>query len=366
MGEIDVCEECGVPLLLSGSLNWDPNGAISMAISPTNRVVLYESDIIDNLFCGIEQLLGISLEHIVIESRRRDARRFVERSFPQQIEKMNDIGNKQEKQQVLQMRKEINLQMNLIARIYGFGRAELGGGWESGEDNPWYTQVVINPYSLYLYPAEILGSSEALEKQDLWVECVEKKEGVYEITVAPGNHPIGLKERLRKKRYQFKSGDISHQRCPLCGVPLGVASLVWDLEKGIIRDPETGRRMVILGPAVVDTVLDDLREELGEPVAEAVIEAQRRYVKSAWVDDVWNRDDYTFQQILGQRGLGNLVRFEGDKNQLTVTIENSCLHLLMVGTMQALVELVYHAESSSCEWDTGDDGDLTITIRLTP
>jgi hypothetical protein len=366
MGEIDLCDECGVPMVISGSLNWEANGVISMAISPANRVVLYEADIIDNLFCGIEQLLGISLEHIVIESRRRDARRFVERSFPEQIEKMNEIRDVQGSQQVLQMRKEINLQMNKIASIYGFGRAELSESWERGEDNPWRTQVVINPYSLYLYPAEILGSSEALDQQDMWVECTEIEEGTYEVTVAPGSHPIGLKERLRRKRYEFKSGDITHNRCPVCGVPLALASHIWDLEKGIIHDPETGRRMVIVGPGVVDTVLDDLQEELGESVAEAIIEAQRRYIKSAWSADVWNKDDYTFQQIIAMRGLGNLRRFDGDETHLTVTIENSCLQLLMVGTMQALVELAYHVESSSCEWDIKDDGNLTITIRLTP
>jgi hypothetical protein len=366
MGKIDLCDECGVPLLISGSLNWEANGVISMAISPTNRVVLYEADIIDNLFCGIEQLLGVSLEHIVIESRRRDARRFVERSFPRQIEKMNEIKAAQGGQQVLQMRKEINLQMNEIASIYGFGKAKLSEGWERGEDNPWRTQIVVNPYSLYLYPAEILGSSEALDQQDMWVECTEIEEGTYEVTVEPGSHPIGLKERLKKKHYSFKPGDIIHNRCSVCGVPLAVTSHIWELERGIILDPATCRRMVIVGPGVVDTVLDDLQEELGESVAEAVIEAQRRYIKSAWSADTWNRDGYTFQQIIGMRGLGNMIRFEGDKTHLAVTIENSCLQLLMVGTMQALVELAYHAESSTCEWDIKEDGDLTISVILTP
>jgi hypothetical protein len=365
MREIAVCEECGVPLMISGSLSWEASGVISMVISPANRVVLYESDVIDNLFCGVEQLLGISLEHIVIESRRRDARRFVERGFPEQIQKMNEIRDIQGNQPVIEMRKEINLQMNEIARIYGFGKAELSGSWERGEEFPWRTQDVINPYSIYLYPAEILGSAEALDQQDMWVECNEIEKDIYEIKVTPGSHPIGLKERLKKKRYEFKPGDISHERCPVCGIPLAVASQVWDLEKGIIHDPETGRRMVILGPSVVDTVIDDLQEELGESVAEAIVEAQRRYIKSAWVEDVWNKDGYTFQQIIGQRGLGNLVRFDGDKTHLTVTIENSCLQLLMVGTMQALVEMVYRAPSSTCVWDIKDDGDLTITIELT-
>jgi hypothetical protein len=38
---IEVCRECGVPLMISAGQRWEDNGVISLAMSPTNRVVFY-------------------------------------------------------------------------------------------------------------------------------------------------------------------------------------------------------------------------------------------------------------------------------------------------------------------------------------
>jgi hypothetical protein len=58
------------------------------------------------------------------------------------------------------------------------------------------------------------------------------------------------------------------------------------------------------------------------------------------------------------------VKFEGDQDHLSMRIENSCLHLPIIGTIQALVELAYRVESSSREWVLSGDGDLDLTITV--
>jgi len=60
----------------------------------------------------------------------------------------------------------------------------------------------------------------------------------------------------------------------------------------------------------------------------------------------------------------NLVRFEGDRDHLEITIENACLHLPMIGTTQALVELVYQVEESRVEWELSEDGDLHMAVTV--
>jgi hypothetical protein len=40
------------------------------------------------------------------------------------------------------------------------------------------------------------------------------------------------------------------------------------------------------------------------------------------------------------------------------------MHLLMVGAIQALVEMAYSVEDSTYEWDFTEDGDLTVSIRV--
>lgn len=363
MSEIDVCRECGVPLMISVGQRWEDNGVISLAMSPSNRLVFYEADVIDNLFRGIGELIRSPVDHIVTESRRRDARRYIEKSFPEEIEAMQQFDYTSNVQEIVEMRRENALQVNRMALIYGYGEIKLGNLWERGEKYPWRTQVIVNPWSMYLYPAEMLGAVEAFEQIDMQVRYEQMAENIYKVTTYPGSHPIELKGRLKKKRYPFKPGEIRYERCFECGVPAEIARCDWNLEHGIIYDPTTQRRMAIFGPGVVDTVLDDLKEELGESVQEMVIEALRRHLRSAVSEEAWRRDMVTFNRMSALRGLGNLVLFEGDRDYLTVTFENACMPLLMVGTVQGLFEMAMHKETSTYEWDLAEDGNLTITVR---
>jgi len=375
MERIEVCGKCGVPLMVCGGLNWEANGLISLASSPRNRMVFFESETMDQLFKGIEELIGMPIGHIVIESRCRETKRYIERAFPPEmrksVERMGGVEadrglaiTPEERETLLATIRAITLSVIDISRVYGYGDQKPGDLWESGDDYPWRTQVIRNPYSLLFIAADNLGSVEACEVASMRVRYEKTGENTYKLEAYPGEHPVELKERLKRKRYEFKPGEIRYERCPECGIPLEVARRRWDLEEGTITDPDTGRRMAIFGPSAVDAIFEDLESELGEAIPETVIEAQRRYIKSAWGVDQWNRDGSTFQHMIALRGLGNLVSFDGDRTHLTLKIENSCLHLPMVGTIQALVELAYRAESSTCEWELAEDGDLIITVKV--
>ena len=85
MNGLELCPACGVPLIVSRNLYWDSNGVIIVKASPRNRFVFFESDTIDHLLAGIEEMIGLPIEHIVLESRSREARRYIERSFPPEM-----------------------------------------------------------------------------------------------------------------------------------------------------------------------------------------------------------------------------------------------------------------------------------------
>ena len=234
-----------------------------------------------------------------------------------------------------------------IARNYGYGDQRLSELWEHGEDFPWRVQLVQDPYSILFISGDNLGSVEAFEGVDMQVNYGRTGEGAYRTEVYPGEHSMELKERLKRRRYDFKPGEITYERCSECGIPSTVSGRLWDLDRGTITDQETGRRMAIFGPFSVDSICDDLEMELGDAIPATVIEATRRYIRTAWSLDRWNRDGLTFQQMIAVRGLGDLVNFEGDRDHLDMTIDNSCLHLPVVGTAQALVEMAYRVENSS-------------------
>ncbi len=372
---IEVCEKCGVPTMVSSGLKWENNGVISLTSSPRNRMVLFESETIDNLFQGIEELIGMPIEHIVIESRCRETKRYIERAFPPEVRKIIDSKESsledriskmspEEKETLFATMKVITQSIIDIAKNYGYGDQRLSELWERGEDFPWRVQLVRDPYSILFTAADNLGSVEAFEGVDMQVKYERTGEEAYRTEVYPGEHSLEFKERLKRRRYDFKPGEITYERCPECGIPLTVSRRFWDLDRGTITDQETGRRMAIFGPFSVDSICDDLEMELGDAIPDTVIEATRRYIRKAWGVDDWNRDGLTFQQMLAVRGLGNIVHFEGGHDHLDMVIENSCLYLPIIGTIQALVEMAYRVESSSCEWELSKDGDLNLTIRV--
>ena len=375
MADIEACGSCGVPTLISSVFHWEDSGTISISYSPGARMVFYESGNIDNVFRGVEELIGTPIEHIVMERKRRDTRRFMERVFPEEAQNLASIlgGGSADKvsaedpnmrRDILALGERVNSQATTIGMVYGYGDIRFSELWDLWDSFPWRTQIIHNPYSVTFFSADMLATVEAFEQRDMRVKYEKLGGDIYLLAVHPGEHPLELKERLKRKTYAIKSGDITHETCPLCGIPLGVARCRWDLENGVILDPITGRRMALFDPAAMDTVFDDLEAELGESIPDAIIEAQRRYGKRSMSADNWRRSGYDFKSWAAVRGLGNITGFKADEKRLTLTLENPSMHLALVGMAQALYELAWGAESSTSEWRRTDDGDLIINVTL--
>lgn len=373
MSLIERCEECGTPAMIGRELRWNDNGVISLANSPRDRMVFFESTNIDSMFRGMEELVGEPIEPMIIESRRRETRKFMERSFPFEVRNVNLLGESDMKagdtsygktlmEAVTRLRKEMNERVLGVAAVFGYGKYSPSEKWDTGEDYPWRTHIFRNPYSVPLMVADTLGTVEAFEGSDLWVEYEREGEEVIRISAVSGEHPVGLAQRLKRRHYGFKPGRIAYERCGKCGVPLDISRYSWDLEEGIITATDTGRRIAILGPLALEAVLNDLEAAHGRHIVEAAIEAQRRHVRSRVGGDELRGMVYSLQSLTALRGLGNVTRFNAEESRVEITIENSCMHLIMVGMAQALYELALERESSTLQWELAEDGDLNITI----
>ncbi|RJP30373.1 MAG: hypothetical protein C4536_10075 [Actinobacteria bacterium] len=347
-----ICRECGVPYAVSKELVWHENGVITQTRDPDHRMIFYESDNLDNLFMGIEEIIGVPIEHIIIESKRREVKEYVERLLPAPVRKAARYGG-----MGMMIRKLSN-----VGRAYGYGNVRMADRKIRRRNDDYVTRVIDNPHAILFYCGENLGAWEAIDGRDSRVRYEEITANTFEVTNYIGKHPIELHERLRTPTYARKQGDIFFERCPFCRVPLDVASCKWNPELGTINDPSTGRRMAIFGPAGFEAVLDDLEVELGAAIPETVIEAQRRYiVKSLSPQDLGKGKD-AFRRMFALRGLGNLVNLEVSEGGISATIENSCLPLLMVGVMQGACESLFAHEKTGYEWEARQDGDLNISI----
>lgn len=373
MEEIDLCSRCGIPSLIGRELRWGDNGVIALADSPQNRMVLFESNVIDNIFAGMEGMLGRPVRPMVIESRRRETRRFIERSFPFEVRNTLLIGDtgpgtgaspftKVMHGALRRLRKELSQRVVGVGKVFGYGDIVLSEGWDGGEEYPWRSYVIRHPYSLTLWMGDVLGTVEAFEGMDMRAESERVGDDAYLVRVRPGAHELDLAGKLRRRRYRFKPGGIEFERCPGCGVPVDISRYRWDLGEGTITATDTSRRVAVLGSQAIDAVFADLEEEYGPEVSETAVEAQRVFVKSRVSQEVVSGLAPSLPALTALRGLGNVVRLEGGRGGVEMTIENACLPYLLVGMAKGLYELFAGLDSSRHRWDLAEDGDLHVAV----
>jgi hypothetical protein len=263
----------------------------------------------------------------------------------------------------MKLRLGLGLQASDMGRVYGYGSVLSDPQGTSSDEFPWRSQVVLKPYSLVFYAGDQLGTVEAFEQTNMRITYEELDNDVFRFTTFPGEHPVGLQERLKRTRYAFKPGDHSFMRCPECDTPMEVSSYRWRPEEGTITDPRNGRRMAFFEPSTLEAVLDDLAAELGDPILDLAIEAQRRYIKETASGEDWRHGEAFFRDWAALRGLGDIVSFEAPREGTTLRLQNACLPLALVGTAQAFYEIALGVERSTCEWEYCEDGDLVISMR---
>lgn len=358
MSKIKTCTECGVPLYVSKGQTWFNNGVIAETKNPDHRLLFFESDILDNLVDGIGEIIGVPIEHIVVESKRRATREYLEKMIPRIVLKT-----------IYLLKPSITAsKMADMAKAYGCGDirlVDLHRGFGRRKQEDYIILTIQHPYSIYFGRGDLLGGMEASSG----FECtetttkIEGKEDMYRLDIRVGDHPPEFRERLPGKTRPHKGGNIQFKRCAKCGIPLNVAHYRWDIGRGMITDPVTGRRMALFTSSGVEAIFDELEAELGEDIPTAIIEAQRRYVRENFRDKEWRSGASGFEHMSTLRGLGMVAGFEVDDEHVSLTIENPCAPLLMVGIVQGLFELGTGAGKTSYTWSRSEDGDLSISVR---
>jgi len=351
---IRLCRECGVPLAVSREQMWHDNGVVTQTADPEHRMLFSESDNIDALFANIESIIGVPIEHVVIESKRKEVREYVEKMvspLERRLARRAATG--------LMVAK-----LSRTGRTYGFGDISYEGRRHRGDAGDYVTMGVRRPHSIPFFCGEVLGAWEAIDGREHGVEYERVGDGEYLVTVRPGEHPVGLHERLLPRRYRLRRGDVFLRRCGTCWVPLEVARHTWNIPEGTITHRETGRRMAIFGPAGLEAILDDLEAELGSTIPDAIIEAERRCVREAGSGMEWLGTPESYREMFAVRGLGNLVTLEAGERRVAMTIENSCVNLVTVGMAKGLFELAVGVSASTVEWSSTPEGTLAISLEV--
>jgi hypothetical protein len=345
---IKTCKACGVPIRVGKGHNWNFDGTITQRRDPDHFLAFIDSNGVNALFANIEQLIGVPIEKIIIESKARATRAYIGKMIR---------GTKGTLARIVGLER-------IVRRIVEQGRV-LGLGDIKVHEFNWkeaYMYCEIgNPYSLPLFLGDLKGSTEAIRKFVGTVTYEQIGPDRYMVKNFQAPHAPELEDRLYPSPKPRKPGHVEFKRCTGCGAPVEISHFRWDLERGTITDPETGLRVALFGPIGLQAIFDELEEELGEAIPETIIEAQRLYVTTT-TGSFWKslRED-NFGHWLALFGLGNLVSLEQEGMDVTVRIENPRLPLILAGTALGLYEIVSGTRGSA-KWSIADDGDLTIAM----
>jgi len=344
-----------VPKIITGEHTWMNNGDIVQSRNQSSRMVFIETENLDPLFKGIEQIIGVPIEHMVITAGRRAYRGYLKSFVPTEVReriKRKELDYEQ-----------IDAAFRDLGRLNGVGSYERVDLRYEQDEQDFDIVTIAEPHSVPLAVSAHVGAIELLTGVDQGYKYEERSHDVYTITAFPSPHPKEMKERLWFEPHDYVSGDIELDKCPECGGPEALSFFQWFPDRGIIANRITKRRMAIQGDVLLDPVFDELEAELGHSVPRAVVEAQRRFTKSGFytLDDITDEGDFRAQLAL--RGLGNLKKLIMKRKGLQLRVENVALPLIIIGLAQGFFEIGFGMDSTHAEWELSEDGSLEAEVK---
>ena len=352
--ELERCPECGAPENITGEHLWLNNGDIVQKRHQSHRMVIIETENMDPLFRGIEQIIGVNIEPIVITAVRRAVRPYLKAFIPAEVSEK--IRNKE-----LDYRPIVDM-FSDMATAYGYGSYDFVDMRYEQDDQDYYTIRITEPFSLPMAVSAHVGAIECLTGVDQGHTYEEVSPDVYEITAFPTPHPKELSKRMRFEQHQHRDGDLELERCATCGGPKALTGYQWYPDRGAIANKSTGRRIAIIGNAELDPVFHELEAELGDSVPRVVVEVQRRFTRSGFytMDDIADEGD--FRTRLALRGMGNLKELEMKRNGMYMRLENAALPLMIVGQTQGFFDMGFSVDTT-VDWEISDEGDLQVEVK---
>jgi hypothetical protein len=347
MKDLKRCAECGVPRIIAKQHCWEDNGTITQADNPSYRLVYIEVDVLEKIFSHIQELLGMNIDRIIIEGKRKAALEYLLRML---------AGFKGFIVRLLARRQAYEMIASLGIAL-GYGQFEVLG-FKRGKDVRVFGR---NIYFMPLMYGDLKGTFNAVEGVSAELHFEPKEDG-YLITLQPGEEAVELASRIEHRKAPQKPDDLHFKRCPRCGVPLDIKMFSWDEKEGIISDTIHRKRIVVIDPEGVESVFRELESELGEDISQAIIDAQRLYTLHTIQTGTTQPDPQDIVMELALMGMGHLVECYTRDGVMEAVVENSPLPLLVAGKLQGLFEL-QASGGSVCEYRREADGTLVVTVR---
>ncbi len=345
--DADTCSVCGTPRILGQKSRWLPDGTIRVLQNPSLRMYFADCDELIRLFEELGAHLGVNGPFYLQEGARDFSRLYM------------GLFYRFLNQHLLDVRDDSRVLSILLdhLRIWGLGVAEP---IELDEDEA-LRLCVRDAAGADLLCGYISGAAEIIWGRK--AECSPRWNGDrLEINLISCDSSCGGPFDLEPEPdFGEVKGVIRYSFCPECGVPLQVSRLNWDLERGVITDLVTGRRLLLLGTEVISRGIERLTEEMGEHVHLRVAEAERDYAREVLYPLLrLSKDPQEMRALFGSMGHGDITA-EGVERP-TFRIRRPCQPHFMAGRVLGLYE-GWRGERVAASWRISEWGTVYVTVH---
>ncbi len=359
------CILCGFPRVVSRHLDWRSDGTIvsSSGPGPRTRVCFLEPAELDEVFEDLSKTMGMPLDPFLLKAQKEVGKAVFEHLPVRFATAIPD--NKYFRPLWL---------LRLLDKLVSSELAALGGGRFEFVEYRHGERTVIRVTDPVLIPRQVgnaVGVYEMVtDVPSTNVEYhVEDGSGDLIITLSPGDEKPDedAEARLYLEEAVPGAGWLQYERCSECGVPLRASEMfIWDMNRGIITNTDTGRREVVVAEQSFQAVMRELERELGEEITGHLYDHQKAQSRSRLLedgaegdDDFW--DDYV--EGLALRGLGypeSMVRRPGSIAVTTAGAYNLDHYAAKIAAALEATE----GGASGIEWLTreGTSGSFRLTI----
>jgi hypothetical protein len=352
------CRECETPVVFGKNIRWTKGGTITARDLADLRLFFIEIDELLNLLSYLGELLGVPVDHIIMESERPIGREMVEATLsPPLIRLVRSIPDAFQK---FPFARGAFKRVADYARSMGYGSITM----IAYEGRRRSLIRVRNPHSVPMIIGDCLGAFQLMlgvnmsvdwkrENGTILIEFLRTEEEPYDVPIP---------------RAPYREGQVELPRCPSCGVPLMLRQYFeWDLVNGIITNRRTAYREAFLSVEGINAIFAEMEKELGEEVPLMVARRQadltrerlgrRRLEEEGGVLAVFRE--------MQLRGMGNPVEVEETGKQLKVRVENPFNDALVAGRIAGCYEAL-EGIKSKFSWVSSEEGYVVVGVEPAP
>lgn len=233
---------------------------------------------------------------------------------------------------------------------------------------------IDTPFYMPTMAAYIVGAFEFLEGISFDASWVELEPDSYMISINPASRESHIAHRLEIRMEDALGDPKELEQCPKCHAPKALRHWEWDLDKGILTDPKTNTRLVVVEGYAFNAMFREMALELGKEVYSVLLDAQHKWTKEFLRSQgLGNTDTPTekdkayaynsFAALMPLTGFGRPTLFKPGAGSLEAVIENPFNPYIIGGTLMGMYELL---EGRECKLEWSESSPNIAHFLVTP